>query len=266
MSVLANPRVEIGLRLVDDPTFVPILGPLCLLCAREIDRRDRRPIAIIPCCAQAVHMECATARFDARAGCPTCWADSAGYGRPEMFTREFLQQMHSFFLDGNWYHRFAAEGVAVSAFVGLAEIGGHLEAFQSAMQSHAPTICKMLLDAGKFEHLLRATKCSVETLDLFYDTLCEEPFVAQDVVTWQGLLMAASEQPCRAGSAFNLVFRVLGGDAAVGVLSHMSADKLRNMGVAYPQLVQIRWRPGLPPHIPREHYKMLGIPTNLPHC
>lgn len=259
MSALANPDVEVGIR---HPTtgFVPVLAERCGLCARAIDRRARAPLALLPCCLQAVHFDCARDRFAPETGCPACWADAAGFGRADILTLEYLETLHVFLREGNWYHVFAAARVPVEPFRARDEIAPVAAQFQATLEQHARTVCETLAAAGRLEDLIRATQYSTQTLDLFYAVLDEAPPAPRDTSVWRGLLRVAAEEPCRVGSTFNLVFRVLGGDVTPAMLGGLSPAQLRNAGVAYPQLLQIGWTPGGPLRVPREQYAVLDIP------
>lgn len=254
MSALANLDVEVGIRH-PETGFVPMLSDVCHLCARAIDRAARAPLGLLPCCLRVVHRECAAARFAPALGCPWCWADRIAWGTPDVFTMEFLETVHVFFLEGNWYHVFASGRVPLAP---LRE--GAAAEFQRDLQAHAHAICTTLVEAGRLEAFIRATQFSTQTLDLFYAVLDEAPPTPRDTSVWRGLLRVSAEEPCRVGSTFNLVFSVLRGDITPSMLSGLTPEQLRNTGMAYPQLLQIGWKPGGPLRIPREKYAILDIP------
>lgn len=257
MSALANPDLEVGIRH-PRTGFVPTLADRCGLCAREIDRHAAVPLGLLPCCLQVVHFDCARDRF--ATGCPACWADAAGFGRADILTMEYLETLHAFLREGNWYHVFAAARVPVEPFRDRDEIAPVATQFQATLEQHARTICEALAGAGRLEELLRATQFSTQTLDLFYAVLDKAPPTPRDTSIWRGLLRVSAEEPCRVGSTFNLVFSVLRGDITPPMLSGLTPEQLRNTGMAYPQLLQIGWKPGGPLRIPREKYAILDIP------
>jgi hypothetical protein len=47
------------------------------------------------------------------------------------------------------------------------------------------------------------------------------------------------------------------------MLRGMAPEQLWNLGVGYPQLLQMRWTPGGPLRIPAEAFEMLGIPRDI---
>lgn len=279
-NLLENPRVRLGFcvetpgpvpphercqacdRALDDG-FVQTLDRACPLCVQEIDRT--LPVAMLPCCGQGVHVECSQNAWDASAQCPRCWTEAnMTYPGVDVFSLQFLQTLHTFFCKGNWYHVFVAAGIPAQPFQAISEISGaNSGQLQAFLLAHSTTIFRALCERRAIEPLLRATGFSVEFLDLFYEPLADGSFEPADPPCWKTLLINASQQACRAGSAFAVLFALLGGDITPEMLRGMAPAQLWNLGIGYPQLLQIRWTPRGPLKIPEEAFELLGIPCDI---
>lgn len=242
---------------------------VCHLCCKPFTHDPA--VAYLACCVSAAHLACASTKLGSVGKCPVCWMTVHNRSKNIQFAHTpsvaFLNSVHKFFRDRNYYHVFSELGPPEVLRSSTNIDPTNAEDFARWLGLHAMPICKMLLDAKHLDDVLRTCVHPSELIDLFYAALEEiEPdCYVFDPVVWRAALTDYTNRKRGGPSPFSLVFRIVGGDICVQQLHGLSAEDLTRMGIYYPHLCQLGWnisQNGGALTFNREDFELLHFPRD----